>query len=168
MSHSDLYRDQWRIKNNKMNIKFISQKEAEKIDITGYEDDMAIISITQTDEARLHKNWKFRLNLCFDDVDKEGSFKIITKDGTIDIPYLLFNEDMARRIIYFSEGLPKTIETIIVHCFAGISRSSAVTKFLAERYRAIFPNNYMLYNKLVYRVLCDTMNKMMKENEGKK
>lgn len=75
---------------------------------------------------------------------------------------------MAKNVIKFAEELPKNTKSIVVHCHAGISRSAAVAKFLAEEiYKDYFPEKYMLYNKLVYRTLINTWQKM-KEEEFKK
>jgi predicted protein tyrosine phosphatase len=146
-----------------MNIRFISQKLAENLTAV---DNAIIISITNSTElAKLDKNWgDRRLNLIFDDVDAPGSHTLMYKSGPIEIPYILFNEDMARMIINFVQSISgKGIKTIIVHCWAGISRSAAVAKFLAENLKAQFPDKYMLYNKLVYRILCETLQKIKEE-----
>lgn len=145
-----------------MIIKFISKKEAEKI---VPDDNMAIISITgMGDDRKLNIDWKYRLDLNFDDVDAPGSFTIVTKKGNIELPYITFNEDMARKVLQFAYDLPDTIDIIIVHCHAGVSRSAAVAKFLAEEiYNATFPSKYMLYNKLVY----STLMKVFKKELGK-
>ena len=49
---------------------------------------------------------------------------------------------------------------LIVHCNAGISRSSAIAKFLCEIYRLYFPDKYNLYNKLVYSILVKVWNQV--------
>ena len=48
----------------------------------------------------------------------------------------------------------------IVHCFAGISRSAAVAKFINEYYGLEDPvlENYKIYNRLVYGRLQSTLN----------
>ncbi len=40
-------------------------------------------------------------------------------------------------------------EGIVVHCRAGISRSAAVSKWIAETYQLPFDHDYQHYNKLV-------------------
>ena len=145
-----------------MIIKFISKKEAEKI---VPDDNMAIISISgMGDDRKLNVNWEHRLDLDFDDVDAPGSFTIVTKQGNVELPYITFNENMARKVLQFAYALPDTIDIIIVHCHAGISRSAAVAKFLAEEiYDVMFPPQYMLYNKLVYRTLIKIFQKTKEE-----
>lgn len=89
------------------------------------------------------EGWKFRIPLYFQDVDTnvEGAF----------------NEGHALQIYTFLERLPKEIDTIYVHCFAGISRSAAVAMYIAERYNIEEAleefRSYTLYNKRIYRIL---------------
>lgn len=60
------------------------------------------------------------LTLLFDD--------IVTKvEGAV-----LFNDDMADKIIEFIERNKKTVDTLLIHCYAGQSRSRAVGAFAVE------------------------------------
>lgn len=47
--------------------------------------------------------------------------------------YTLFNEDHAEQIIYFLTELEPT-DNLLVHCFAGISRSGAIGTFAREMF----------------------------------
>ena len=107
----------------------------------------SVISISGLRPANLKEGWHSVLRLEFDDIDTEEE------------PYILFNEAHANRIIEFVTEVRDghEIEGILVHCQAGISRSAAVAKWIAERYQLPFPNKYSLYNKHVYRVLRSTM-----------
>ena len=60
------------------------------------------------------------LTLYFDDIVKEV-------DGAV-----LFDDDMADQIIGFIENHRKTVDTLLVHCYAGQSRSRAVGAFAVE------------------------------------
>jgi predicted protein tyrosine phosphatase len=60
------------------------------------------------------------LTLMFDDIVKEV-------DGAV-----LFNDDMADKIIAFIEQHQKYVDTLLVHCYAGQSRSRAVGAFAIE------------------------------------
>lgn len=105
-----------------------------------------VISITQPGETvALKEGWHSVLRLHFHDIDVPEE------------PYTLFGDRHANEIIDFLEGVAETgeIEGILVHCQAGISRSAAVAKWVAERYDLSFPGQYMLYNKHVYRALRD-------------
>jgi len=42
---------------------------------------------------------------------------------------------------------------VIVHCEGGISRSAAVSKFVAQIYNLEFPEGYSLYNRHVFSTL---------------
>jgi predicted protein tyrosine phosphatase len=104
----------------------------------------SIISITAACSypANLKEGWKRVLRLEFDDVDRDEE------------PYILFSEQQARDIIEFVATAQKNgTEGILVHCHAGISRSAAVARWIADTYRLPFPASYCLYNKHVYAIL---------------
>lgn len=126
-------------------------------------DKMAIISVRQPAEwVELNRNWQHVLELEFHDTDgteRENNLPIFTADG-IDIECLVaFDKSMAQQVIDFANKMQELgIEELHVHCHAGISRSAAIAKFLCDLpYVAEdFPDSYMVYNKLVYRVLRNT------------
>lgn len=60
------------------------------------------------------------LTLIFDDIVTEV-------DGAV-----LFNDDMADKIIGFIERFKNLVDTLLVHCYAGQSRSRAVGAFAVE------------------------------------
>ena len=60
------------------------------------------------------------MTLYFDDIVKEV-------DGAV-----LFDDDMAESIIDFIEKHRKSADTLLVHCYAGQSRSGAVGAFAVE------------------------------------
>jgi len=107
----------------------------------------AVISISGLNPAVLKDGWHSVLKLEFDDID------------TPEEPYILFSDSQANRIIDFVEEVRASheVEGILVHCQAGISRSAAVAKWIAEKYGLSFPGKYMLYNKHVYRTLREAM-----------
>ena len=120
-------------------VQFVSKASAEALQ---GRQDTAVISINGLDPARLQNGWHSVLRLEFDDVD-------VAQD-----PYILFDTNHAVQIVVFTrECNASDVETILVHCNAGISRSAAVAKWIAERYGLPFPAGYMLYNKHVYNVL---------------
>ncbi len=105
--------------------------------------DWAVISIGEwgSDPAELQEGWHSILRLEFHDIDAELE------------PYDLFSEVQARRIIQFVKEIEPEVSGILVHCRAGISRSAAVAKWIAETYGLRFPESYSLYNKHVYKML---------------
>jgi len=103
----------------------------------------AVISISGLNPAVLKGGWHSVLRLEFDDVD------------TPEEPYIMFSPAHANQIIDFAEAARDSheVEGILVHCQAGISRSAAVAKWIAEKYGLPYPDKYSLYNKYVYSTL---------------
>lgn len=67
--------------------------------------------------------------------------------------YVLFNDDHADSILDWL-AVNDPLERIYVHCSAGISRSAAVSKFIADTYGLSFNEHRGgLYNRHVYRML---------------
>ena len=114
-----------------------------------------------------HKNV---LNLTFDDIavseklQPAARFKEKLPAGSVTSGkgYILFDEEMARRIVNFVEG-NREARTWIVHCSAGISRSRAVSRWLKDWLRlryGVDANNvdgrYAVPNAYVLRVLDKT------------
>lgn len=122
-------------------VLFCSQKEAQARPACP---SWAVISITGscTYPTNLKDGWERVLRLEFDDIDIEEE------------PYQMFTEQQAREVIAFVQDCTLCgIDGILVHCHAGVSRSAAVSKWIADRYLLPFPSSYMLYNKHVYKVL---------------
>jgi predicted protein tyrosine phosphatase len=77
---------------------------------------------------------------------------------------ILFNEDMAEKIVNFLEAMD-TSKDLYVHCFAGICRSGAVASFANDYFynkgviddfeRELFAsrNRQIVPNRLVYSLL---------------
>ena len=60
-------------------------------------------------------------------VEENGGVEFL-KDKT-DVPLMVFSEEMAKQIIQFVQDY-QDVETILVHCDAGVSRSRAVGAYL--------------------------------------
>lgn len=95
------------------------------------------------------------LTLYFDDIVTEV-------DGAI-----LFDDDMANQIIDFIEQYKKAVDTLLIHCYAGQSRSRAVGAFAVEflggdnskYFEEGSPNMYIydaLYSAWIIRQITDT------------
>ena len=80
------------------------------------------ISISNNDEDIIYPDGPNYLNLCFDDItDQETAWKDETLFDVVD----------AYRIIQFMES-NKEVDTVYVHCAAGISRSASVGLFIND------------------------------------
>lgn len=144
------------------NVYWMPRVKAEQISPKTSE---AMISISVPDDpAKLNSGWSRTrlLRLQFHDADTEGNVTLMPHQQINDHgKAVLFNEQDARNVIEFAEENKNRVQTIYVHCDAGISRSAAIAKFIAQLYKLPFPESYMIYNKHVFRVLTNTYNKMM-------
>jgi len=101
----------------------------------------------------------------FSDVDQEMVERCERTGRTegLHLNYVLFNCLMARRIIEFVDKHIKTndVDYILIHCWAGISRSAAVAAALHKFYSGsdmiIFKSKLYSPNMLVYRVMLDNL-----------
>lgn len=142
---------------NPIKVDCFAQYYAEKI---VPKDNWAIISISDPEtrnNVKLNKNWKYKLDINCHDVteDYNGSFT-------------LFNKNMAKDIIKFvNEDIKdKRVEKLLIHCFAGVSRSVAIAKFLysysienntfefSEKLLCYNNYNIHIYNTLVTTFVC--------------
>jgi predicted protein tyrosine phosphatase len=106
-----------------------------------------IISINEINHTfQLSNLWNYKLVMRFDDLDTEV-------DSVDNREPVLFNDSMANEIIDWLEANKNNIKTLVVNCNAGISRSAAVAKFVADIYKLDFNEKYSLYNKHVYSTL---------------
>lgn len=143
---------------NKMNI------DAEKT---------ALISITEDDEyVDLKNGWKHVLRLHFWDFDDILETKVEEISKEKNLKMTLFEKYHAQEILYFIKNLPENIDTIYIHCEAGVSRSAAVRKFLCDYYGQYcdwLPTKKVpyhdesltfddTYNRRVYRILHEVWN----------
>lgn len=134
-------------------IDFISRKEAMSLRVS---DEIGIISIFSPEDGKcLSNDWKYKLELSFHDtngVDLANPNSYATR-GLVH-----FNSEHAKEIIKFLDLIYKSEDVyyLIIHCFAGVSRSAAVAKFAADVIfkTTNFPyHGYTLYNKFIYRKL---------------
>jgi predicted protein tyrosine phosphatase len=77
--------------------------------------------------------------------------------------YILFNEDHARRILDFVRSLPPTIETLVVACLHGESRSVAVVAALKHILLNELPPEYLENQHIYDTILNDTILKVFAE-----
>lgn len=103
--------------------------------------DCALISISGT--HRDYTNtvpvdvFEDAIQVVFDDVLEDGSVPQTPahrQEGWEGETFVPFNKEHAKKIIEFAEIHIEQSNDIIVHCDAGISRSVAVGKYLAEAY----------------------------------
>lgn len=94
--------------------------------------------------------WEQILRLQFDDKDQAGENVV------------LFDAAMAQKVLAFVHA-NEQLDTLVVHCLMGQSRSAAIALFIAEllgvpcfkNNRPVTTTTWTQYNRKVYRVLSD-------------
>lgn len=103
----------------------------------------AVISIhdSRLGPAKLKDGWFDILRLNFYDRENE-------------VPGLpTFTIKQAQETVTFLEHVCPKIDGIIIHCHAGLSRSPAIAKFIAQKYGIDFDHKSSQYNKMVFNTL---------------
>lgn len=112
----------------------------------------ALISIScPGDPAPLQSGWGRILRLEFDDIDRRSMVDWYKK--TTGKTLRLFDENQAQTVIDFIDTLPKTIDVLVVHCDAGVSRSAAIARFSAMKLGCPLQGDDRLANAHVLSVL---------------
>lgn len=113
-----------------------------------YDKPWACISITEEHDAAIREeNRVDLLRLKFDDIDYPNESS--------------FTDDHAILIDQFVGDVWSKVDILVIHCYAGISRSSAVGMVVSEIYQPEFCNIFpALYspNRLVAKILREMMN----------
>lgn len=122
-------------------VHFMSRANAEKM--PGHQQ-VAVIAIgdPSSEPSLLADTFGAVHRLEFNDVD--------TNEQNL---YVLFDKSLANDIWEFVDTLPSEVDTLVVHCHLGVSRSAAVAKSIAQYLQVDYPEHYSLYNKLVYTVM---------------
>lgn len=140
-------------------VNFIARRSAERIhQLPAQLKRVGLVSITNPDlhDADLYDVWHDVLRLKFHDVDRQNN------EGTLRI----FTEDHADQVLSFLHRNEDTVDGFITHCEAGVSRSAAVAKFIAHIYVLPFPENYPLYNRLVFSTLLKRYHERRLDGDG--
>ncbi len=132
------------------NIQIMSKSNAQKLSYKPDIEDCIVISITDVEDTinKFHNNPKIKsiLRLQFDDVDK-GKLNCMT-------------EDDANKIINFVDRYINSVDTIIVHCGAGVSRSAGVAAalmlILNGSDKDVFNNGKYRPNMTCYRLVLES------------
>ena len=141
---------------NRRNIKERSKR--------AFSDKTAVISITDADYTfaeLLHQPSK-RLKIAFNDVDGDAFLDELGPDPTneerlrLEKKYHMFSDEQARDVaVFYWDLLLEGVETIIIQCEHGQSRSAAVAAAIREFAEgdgiSIFADDRYYPNKLVYR-----------------
>lgn len=92
-------------------------------------------------------HWAETLKFEFHDIDPTHCSPEWTAHWTV------FSDEMADQIIDMLERTKDAVDTYIIHCEAGISRSAGVCKFVSIFFNLPFPESYQIYNKFVFSTL---------------
>lgn len=164
-----------------MNFVVMSRRDAVQYSYVAHMETSVIISICDSYDLypkfkRMSSNGiKDILHLSFDDVQlpSGASERYIWKkdeglllDTLDNAPYVVISEKDAKDIVSFVKKWHDKVDTIIVHCNAGISRSSgicaAIMKAMTGDDSQIFENSRYLPNTTCYKTVLE---EFMKEEE---
>lgn len=147
---------------NKVSFQVMSKADAIKFTKTPHDYSSIIISINNSFEynrkfiRRSDNGVKAILYLYFDDVDAsniEEKINITFKDNDGNI-YIPISKDDAVKIVDFVERYKDQVDNIIIHCYAGVSRSAgvcaAIMKALIGNDNIIWGNNRYVPNMMCY------------------
>lgn len=130
------------MKRTAINISLLEAQRAKKFDDTRF----VIISI-------LDEGWQYQLNIPRNDKILCLNFSDIIQDEVINNnkTYHGINTTQAKKIYDFC--LQNNDKNFIVHCHAGVSRSSAVCLYLNLVYNHVLRNDFFEVSRPNYRVL---------------
>lgn len=136
-----------------MKVKFVSRGDARQYVNMGYfaERDCDFISISDT-----HKEAKEMKELWLEN-KQDSNAALFLRFQDIDDGSSGFDRKKAETIVNFVEQSFKKKKNVIVHCFAGISRSGAVAKFINDYYglEDEYLETYRGHNLWVYYTLLE-------------
>lgn len=125
--------------------------------IQGWEN-WAVISIGDPTSAfgrvKLGRGWSHILQIDFYDFDPERYPDL--RDSEDESAFMSAEE--ADVMVRFITSLPSDVDGIVVQCHAGVSRSAAVAKWIAGRFRIPFSKHYDKYNLHVYKLMIEAGN----------
>jgi len=140
-----------------MKVVYVSRATVENIDWRVGKQPV-LISITENplDPVNIKPVWDQVLRMYFDDIN----FYRVSEEhhDNLQKQFICFNEKHAKEILEFIHKIEGQWDIFVVHCEAGISRSAAVAKFIAEKYNLRFNQEYKLYNSTVYNKLKNVEN----------
>jgi hypothetical protein len=133
----------------------VSKHRAEIMTVLPDNDNTAIIScITPTQrQAVLDENWANVLRLTFSDA-YPGDLYTPEREGAENV--VLFNKEHAEKIIEFLDTIHNSVDYLVMHCNAGVSRSPAVLDFVGDAYGYQVCSNTNFANRHVYNQLMST------------
>ena len=142
-----------------MNFEVLSRQRARKMSFSSNIDDCIIVSITDTYSERnrfaTNEHIKAVLHIQFDDVEKGETNCITQEQGKKIYDFVMSNKHLANKII--------------VHCEAGISRSSGVCAALMKIINGndfdVFDNPRFTPNMTCYRTVLEQHFKILDEQD---
>jgi protein tyrosine/serine phosphatase len=135
-------------------VNFIDRRNAKKfLELENFEDgriDFISISDTNKEKEAMRHLWE----------NVKGDYSAAAFLNFADVEHADlagFNDNKANQIVSFLSETYRKKKTLLVHCFAGISRSGAVAKYYNDFYglNDYYLNNYVGHNRMVYNTLLE-------------
>lgn len=146
-----------------MKIRIKSRKALEKLSVTPFTENVAIISITDVGDASVDLKFlpQNLLSISFNDIDNDVMIDELGRTPTdderifIENKYHMLTDEQANQIATFYFSVCDKVDCIICQCEHGQSRSAAVAAAILE-YRSrkgvsIFADDRYYPNKVVFR-----------------
>ena len=139
-----------------MDILAVAQHVAVNMELSG--PGKLLISITEPGEQQIkfRQHWDDILHLQFDDIDRPTApVAFLGEKASRNL--ILFTENQAGKILDFVQENSENIKMLVVHCYAGISRSVAVKVALEQiiNDKDVY-KRYPLHNKHVCDIIVRT------------
>lgn len=135
-----------------MNVIVLNKVKAQELSYNDFSSDKAIISIRTPDDEQAVFNLE---NDTIKDILHLSFYDVSTESQDIFKGYPAMTDDDALKIKEFVLKWKDKVDTIIVHCDAGVSRSAGVAAGILDGLdqdsSQIFDNNRYLPNSLCYR-----------------
>ena len=152
-----------------MKIRIMSRDALEKLAKKPFNNQVAVISITDVDTpiVKLENKPKEVLRLSFEDIDNDLIVDEIGHNPTskqrklVEQKYNMFSDEQSDQIAVFYKEIRENIDTLICQCEHGQSRSAgvaaAIIEFRSKKGIQVFADDRYYPNKIVFRKVFESL-----------
>ena len=152
-----------------MKIRIMSRDALEKLAKKPFNNQVAVISITDIDTpiVKLDNMPKEVLRLSFEDIDNDlivdelGHNPTSKQRKLVEQKYNMFSDEQSKQIAVFYKKVRENIDTLICQCEHGQSRSAgvaaAILEFKSKKGIQVFADDRYYPNKIVFRKVFESL-----------